>query len=61
MPVKSLNGIIFLFALVRFKFNPITALLSVVTTLTQMAGYGFGFIANAWTVLIRGKKEGVNL
>jgi len=26
-----------------------------------MAGYGFGFLANAWTVIIKGQKEGMKV
>jgi GT2 family glycosyltransferase len=36
-------------------------LLSVETCVVQMAGYGFGFLANAWTVIIKGQKEGMKL
>jgi len=36
-------------------------LLSVETCIVQMAGYGFGFLANAWTVIIKGQKEGMKL
>lgn len=31
------------------------------TCITQMAGYGFGFIANAWEVIIKGNKNGLKL
>jgi GT2 family glycosyltransferase len=34
---------------------------SIVTCLTQMTGYGFGFIANAFEVMIKGNKKGLKL
>lgn len=44
-----------------YNKNLIVGFMSVVTCLVQMAGYGFGFIANSWTVMILGKKEGMKL
>ena len=34
---------------------------SIITCLTQMTGYGFGFIANAFEVMIKGNKNGLKL
>jgi hypothetical protein len=34
---------------------------SIGTCLTQMAGYGFGFIANAFEVIVKGNKNGLKL
>lgn len=31
------------------------------TCITQMSGYGFGFIANAWEVIVKGNKNGMKL
>jgi GT2 family glycosyltransferase len=31
------------------------------TCITQMAGYGFGFLANAWEVIVKGNKNGLKL
>lgn len=36
-------------------------LYSFFTCITQMSGYGFGFLANAWEVVVKGNKQGMKL
>lgn len=53
--------LILFFALARFNGDLRVALLSIVTTVTQMAGYGLGFLANLWAVKVEGRDEGIDL
>jgi len=53
--------------LLNFAFSAIqnrslhVGVLSVLTTITMMLGYGWGFAKNFWAVVVLGKKEGIKL
>lgn len=53
-------GAIFLESIVRNRSLTV-GVLSVVASTLQLFGYGLGFLANGWTVFVKGKKEGINL
>lgn len=44
-----------------FQNGPVVAVHSVWASLLQLTGYGSGFLANAWEVLVKGNLKGINL